>query len=163
MTKRPYGQGLLNVFPALLFAVLAACVLSVLLSGTKIYSEITQQNQQAYVSRTVRQYICTKVQQAENPSSVYVEEFGDEIALVIERKLDDRIFVERIYHHENYLRELFTFADSELTPQDGEKLMELSLFAPSLEHGLLTVQIRTNGGNTQTIYLDVKEVVYGAQ
>ncbi len=163
MTKRNFGHGLLNLLPALLFAVLAACVLVVLLNGVQIYSEMTRQNQHSYVNRTVRQYVYTKIRQAEHPAAVSVEKFGEETALIIEQKLDGQLFVEYIYCFDNYLRELFTFADSEMAPEDGEILLELSSFSPWIENGLLTIQLTDSSNYTQTIYLDLSEEVYNAK
>lgn len=154
MTKRSYGRGLLNLLPVLLFAVLAACVLSVLLTGTKLYSSLTQQDQQAYVNRTVHQYLCTKVQQAPSPSAVSVGDFEGESALILHHELDGESYLERIYCYDGWLWELFSSADSVMTPEDGEKLLELSEFSASLDDGLLSISFSAHSG-TQTFYLDL--------
>ena len=159
MTKRNFGQGLLNLLPILLFAVLAASVLSVLLSGSRIYAQMTAQNRTSYVSRTVEQYLCTKVRQAEQPSDISVEEFGGSSALVIRQELDGQLFTEYIYCHEGQLKELFSFADSEMSPEDGEALLEISAFSAELADGLLTLSIIDTDGTPQTVYLDLSEEV----
>ncbi len=160
MTKRTYGQGFLNLLPVLLFAVLAATVLSVLLSGVQLYSNMTREQQQGYLDRTVQQYVCTKVRQAQSPSAVSVEDFGGACALVIRQELEGEHFIERIYCYDGFLRELFTFSDSEMLPEDGEQLLELSAFSAALENDLLTLSFCDADGNSQTIYLDLSEEAY---
>jgi len=159
MIKRTHGQGLLNLLPVLLFAVLAACVLSVLLTGSKLYASLTQQDRAAYLNRTVQQYVCTKVRQAESPAMVSVEVFKDESALVLQQEIEGEPYLQRIYCHDGWLKELFSSADAEMSPEDGEQLLKLTAFSASLENDLLQISFQTDD-DSHSFYLDLTEVAY---
>lgn len=155
MMKQNTTRRVLHFLPLLLFIVLASCVLSVLLSGTKIYSSITKENQQSYTDRTIRQYIYTKIQQAEKVSDVSLGNLGDENALIIKQNLNNHDLIEYIYCYDGYLRELLTYADSEMHPEDGEKLLALNIFSPLLAEDLLAISIGNTDEKVRTIYFDL--------
>ena len=52
--------------------------------------------------------------------------------------------------------EMYTFEDAELTPQDGEKVMPLSGLSFDLEDGLLTVELQSGEGVTDTLRLALR-------
>mgnify|MGYP007025291218 FL=1 len=52
--------------------------------------------------------------------------------------------------------ELYTFADGELEPQDGEKVMPLAGLSLDLEDGLLTVEFQNGEGVTDTLRLSLR-------
>lgn len=137
----------------LLFGVFAVCVLIVLLTGAKAYRGLTERDRAAYDRRTCVQYIATKVRQGDLAGGVTVEPFGDTAALCLR---DPDGFVTRLYCHEGWLMELYTFADAELEPQDGEKTMPLAGLALTLEDGLLTAELQLDGGVTDTLRLSLR-------
>lgn len=144
-------DGLLTL---LLFGVFAACVLMVLLTGARAYRGLTERDRAAYDRRTCVQYIATKVRQGDAAGAVTVEPFGDTAAL----RLDDGEAgcVTRLYCFDGWLMELYTFADAELSPQDGERIMPLAGLELSLEDGLLTAEIEAGEGVTDTLRLSLR-------
>ena len=125
-----------------LFAVFAACILAVLLSGAGAYRRLVDRDQGAYDSRTCIQYIATRVRQSDIAGSVEVVSFQGTNALALEESTG---YVTRVYWYDGYLMELYAAADSDLAPEDGVKLLESEPVDFSLEDGLLTVKI--DGGS----------------
>lgn len=136
----------------LLFGVFAVCVLIVLLTGAKAYRGLTDRDRAAYDRRTCVQYIATKVRQGDVEDGVTVEPFGDAAALCMRQYG----FVTRVYCYDGYLMEMYTFEDAELTPQDGEKIMPLAGLSLDLEDGLLTVELQSREGVTDTLRLSLR-------
>lgn len=138
----------------LLFGVFAVCVLIVLLTGARAYRGLTDRDRAAYDRRTCVQYIATKVRQGDARGAVCVEDFHGENAL----RLNDSEAgcVTRLYCYDGWLMELYAFADGELEPQDGERIMPLEGLELSLEEGLLTAEIRSGEGVTDTLRLSLR-------
>ena len=55
------------LLPLGVFALFAVCVLSVLLTGAKVYKGLAQRDQDSYQRRTGAQYLATRVRQARGP------------------------------------------------------------------------------------------------
>ena len=138
----------------LLFGVFAACVLVVLMTGARAYRGLTDRDQAAYDRRTCVQYIATKVRQGDATGMVSVEDFCGESAL---RLIDSEAgCVTRLYCPDGWLMELYTFAQVELEPQDGEKIMPLAGLSLTLEDGLLTAEIDGGEGVKDTLRLSLR-------
>lgn len=136
----------------LLFGIFAACVLAVLLTGARAYRGLTQRDQAAFDRRTGVQYIAARVRQADTLDGVAVESFGDTTALAIKQGG----MVTWVYWHDGYLMELYTFADAELSPEDGVKIMELDSLTLAMDEGLLTAEIGSAEGVTDTLRLSLR-------
>ena len=134
----------------LLFGVFAACLLAVLLTGAGAYKRLNVRNEETYARRTCMQYVANRVHQAPRPADVAVELFGDGNALSV---TDGDGFVTRVYYHEGYLMELYSSASSVLSPQDGERIMEIGGFDLSLEDGMLTVTVTDSTGKDQEMVM----------
>ncbi len=136
----------------LLFGVFAVCVLSVLLTGAKAYRGLTDRDRAAYDRRTCVQYIATRVRQGDIEGGVTVEPFEDTTALCMTQDG----YMTRIYWHDGYLMELYTSADAELYPEDGEKIMPLESLSWAMEDGLVTAEIGAAGGVVDTLRLSLR-------
>lgn len=122
----------------LLFGVFAVCVLAVLLTGADAYRRLTERDRVSYDRRSCVQYIATRVRQSDTAGGVCVEDFGGATALV----LGEGDFVTRVYCYEGYLMELYCAAgDTDLVPQDGERVMAADSMDAYLTDGLLQVVV----------------------
>lgn len=137
----------------LLFGVFAVSILSVLLTGARVYSRLTLRDQSAYNQRTGLQYLATKVRQAQRGDLVWVEDFGGEEALVISEEWEGQTYLTRIYCHEGWLRELFTADGEGFLPEDGEKLLTARDLTFALEDGLLRAELTDSAGRTTALVL----------
>lgn len=148
--RRQAGQhhieGLLML---LMFGVFAACVLGVLLTGAGAYRRLSERDRSAYERRICTQYIASRVRQGDTLGGVTVEPFGGTEALA----LAGDGYVTRVYWHNGYLMELYASEDARLSPEDGERIMALEGLSLAMEDGLVTAEIKTGGGGTETLYL----------
>ena len=152
--KEQKFQRLTGLMALLVFAVLAFCVMLVLLSGADVYQRLTEEGESQYQRRTAAQYITTRVRQAE---SVRVEDFGGEEALVFPETVNGRVYLTRVYCYDGYLRELFTAESGTFQPQDGEKLMEAADLEASLSGSALSVRITLPDGSCRDLTLAIRE------
>ena len=136
----------------LMFGLFAACILMVLLTGAGAYSRLTERDRLAYDRRVCSQYIAERVHQADCAGGVAVEPFGETTALT----LTQDGYVTRVYWYDGYIMELYTAEDAELEPRDGERIMELEALSLSMDGGLLTAQLRGEGGTTDTLRLSLR-------
>jgi len=163
MTNNSSKNHILGLLPLLLFALLSACVLTVLLTGAEIYGNIGERGNTSYVNRTAAQYISVKVKQAsESENTIDVEDFGGETALALRESIDGEQYVTRIYCYDGYLRELFSHELIEMAPEDGEKLLEMSELSAINENGLLTITLTDNDKKNHSIILDLRAIKEGA-
>lgn len=138
-----------------LFAIFAVCVICVLLSGAGVYNRVVAKDTSVYNLRTCCNYVATKTRRAENASDVSVVYFGDGDAIRIEETVDGEQYATLVYSYKGWLRELFSGASEDVSPLDGEKLMELSALECSLDGRLLTVSLadREDFRRTMVLYL----------
>lgn len=145
------GNSIAGIAALLVFAVFAVSILSVLLSGAGVYQRLSRRDQSAYQSRTGIQYLATKVRQAEAPP--WIEAFCGCDALVLSQKINGTEYLTRIYCHDGWLRELFSAASGEFSPEDGEKILPMDALSLSLDGVLLTATLRNPDGAEVTLTL----------
>ena len=136
MKKNPFK--ITDLLALTVFAAFAVCVLVVLLSGAQVYQTLVQRGEESFRLRTATQYVATRVRQAED---VTVADFDGCEALCIREEIDGEVYVTRIYCCNGYLRELFCAQSAELSPEDGEKIMEAERMSFSQNEDLLTVSV----------------------
>lgn len=136
-----------DILALLVFAIFAVCLLLVLLSGARVYRDLTEQAQTAFEARAAVQYITMRVRQAE---TVAAEDFDGCVALVLPEEINGERYLTRVYCYGGYIRELFCAEGALLTKADGEKILPADHLRFDLSEQLLTVQL-----DGQKIYLDL--------
>lgn len=139
-----------------MFGVFAVGILSVLLAGAGAYQRLTERDGLAYDSRTCAQYVATKVRQAGAPGAVRVESFGGVDALVIVQVYDGVEYWNRIYCHDGWLKELFTAAEGEFAPEDGEKILPAQKLELERQGGLLCIELTDGNGTAMELSLTLR-------
>jgi hypothetical protein len=138
--KKQVGDKSISALAALLtFTLFASCILSVLLSGAGAYRRLSQRDKEDFQRSTCAQYVATKLHQVDD--CVTVGSFGGQDALLISQELDGEEYLTRIYCFNGYLMELFSAADADFSPEDGERVLPLKDFSLSLEGELLTAKM----------------------
>jgi len=150
------NRSLSGLVALLTFVLFATAILFVLLNGAGVYRRLTQRDQYSYERRTCAQYVATKLRQAPSPDSISTDIFGTGDALLISQYIDGTEFVTRIYCHENWLMELFTLADGDFAPEDGEKILPLDSLALSQDGSVVSIALTDADGNTQQLKLTVR-------
>ena len=155
--KNFFKNGSLSGLVALLtFVLFAISILFVLLNGAGVYRRLTQRDQYSYDSRTCVQYVATKMRQAPSPTAVSVDSFGMVDSLRISQNIEGLEFVTRIYCYENWLMEIFTLADGDFLPEDGEKILPLSSLSVSQNGNIFSFILTDTEGKTQQLTMSVR-------
>lgn len=137
----------------LLFGIFALCVLLVLLTGADVYKGLTERERANYDGRTAAQYLATRVRQADTLEGLRVEEFGGLDALVLSEEIEGETYETRIYCYDGYIRELFAAVESELTPEDGDKVLPLEGMSLDWQEGVLRAEIIEPDGTVRHLTL----------
>ena len=138
---------LTGVLALLLFALLALCLLLGLLAGARVYQNLVEQGSRRYAARTAAMYIATRVRQSQ---TVAVEDFDGCVSLTAREEQDGEVYLTRVYCYEGWLWELYCPQSADLSPGDGEKVLESETLGLSLEEGFLTVELE---GTRLTLWL----------
>lgn len=156
MKHRNRKRSISGLAALVLLAVFAAGMLSVLLTGAGVYERLTRTGAATTGSRTCTQYLSTKVRQAAAPGSVSLSDFNGCPALQIRDTIDGTDYLTRIYCRDGWLMELFTAADADLTPEDGEKVLPAQALTGTLEQGLLELEVVDESGTLHTLLLSLR-------
>ena len=150
-------NGSLSGLVALLtFVLFAISILFVLLNGAGVYRRLTQRDQFSYDSRTCAQYVATKMRQAPSPAEISTDTCGTVDSLRISQDIEGLEFVTRIYCYENWLMEIFTLADGDFFPEDGEKILPLSSLSVSQDGSVFSFILTDTEGNTQHLTISAR-------
>ena len=139
----------------LMLAVFAISILSVLLTGAKVYAGLTQDGGLRHAHRTAEQYLATRLRQS---GGAYTEDFGGVTALVFPEEIGGTAYITRVYCHDGWLRELFTAENGDFSPADGEKLLEMETLSVIIEDDLITLGFTLPTGDTGQVLYSIREV-----
>lgn len=141
MKDVPRQWKITGFFPLAAAVLFAACLLAVLLTGAKVYRTILDKNQAAFAQRSAVQYVTTRVRQADRADTIRVERIDGMDVLLLEETVNGKDYVTYVYCYEGKIRELFTKAGYEFSPQDGEVILDAKSMAFSWEAPILSVHI----------------------
>ena len=138
----------------LVFGLFALCVASVLLMGSKTYQVLTQRANEASSHRVAVRYLATRFHQA---PEVVLEDFCGLQTLTIREEIHGKVYLTRVYCYEGTVRELFSGEKAQVTPADGEIVLEAEKLTFIQTGSLLTAEITYPDGNSQQVLLALPE------
>lgn len=141
MKKSNSYNSISAVAALLLLGVFSIGILGVLLSGARIYKNLSESGRLQYDRRTCSQYLSAFVARSPTPESLQIEEFDGCQALVIR---EDGCAL-RTYCYNGYLMELYSLDIAGFSAADGEKLLPLDSLQILQTGDLLTFQVTCNG------------------
>ena len=145
-----------SLLALMVFGVFAACLLFLLLTGADVYQKMRQRDTATYESRTAVQYMTTRVRQADRAESITAEMFDGLDALVLQEEIEGETYETKLYCYDGWLTELYAAADSDLSPADGEKILELKGLELSLQDGLLQAKLILPDGREEELSLQLR-------
>lgn len=143
-----------DLLALLVFGVFALCVAAVLLTGAKTYQTLTDRGSEAYSHRIAARYLTTRFHQA---PMVEVEDFCGLQTLTVREEIGGRIYLTRVYCYGGHIRELFAAESANVSPGDGEVIIEADALTFALDEGILTVEITHPDGKIQKLLLSLPE------
>ena len=145
-----------KVLTLVLFAVLAVCMILVLLTGVRVYKRLTERGQESYETRTVPLYLATKVRQADCTGGVATERSNGTDVLRLNEWIDGDSYVTRVYCYEGYVREWFAAEEVFFDPSAGERIAPAKEVSFSLEEGCLCITVRQENGTVSEQMLTLR-------
>lgn len=150
-------QGLISrIAPLLILGMFALTVLSAVASFASGYERLSVSAHESYARSTAFHFVKTKLQSASSPQAVSIESFGGADCIAIRELYGSTEYVTRLYCHGGMLRELFTPADLEFSPEDGETVVALDGLSACEQDGFLYLRLKLGG--EETVLLHPKEV-----
>ena len=142
----------------LLFFLFASCMFFVLLSGAKLYKNVSGVMEEQFSVNTCVSYVTAKARHYDMQDSVSVGQIGEVEALLLEEEINGERYLTYLYCHDDNLMELFCSADMEMNPEDGQVIMPLDELNFAMEKGLLTFSCEVNGESADSaVYLQSGE------
>ena len=138
----------------LVFGLFALCVAAVLLMGGKTYQVLTQRADAANSHRVAVRYLTTRFHQA---PEVALEDFCGLQSLTIREEIQGKRYITRVYCHEGAVRELFSGENAQVSPADGEIVLDAEKLTFAQNDGLLTVEITHPDSKCQRVLLALPE------
>ena len=136
-----------------LFGIFAVCMLTILLTGAKVYSRLIERGNASYDMRTCAQYIAARVRQADSLGAIATGDFYGSDALIFD---DGSGYLTRVYCYDGYISELYSAKDKEMKPEDGEKIIKAEQMTVNADGQLLTVQVKDSNGRENKLYLSLR-------
>lgn len=146
--NRQRGHAVSGAFVFLLLGVFAVFAAVMVLFGAQAYRGAVEEAAAHSDARILQSFIVNAVQADDAAGAVTVE--PETNALRIDYDFDGERYIKRIYCHEGALRELFTDADSDFDPADGEVICEADTLTLSMEENLITAVITDQNGTAHT-------------
>lgn len=134
------------LFTMLLFLVFVMCALFTVLTGGKVYENISARMDQTYTGSVALQYIANKIRQGDGAGEVAVKEAEGQQVLELTQEIDGESYITWIYYLDGSIRELFTYEGSGLGLQDGLEILDCGGLSLTQEGRLLTAETLGEGG-----------------
>ena len=138
----------------LLFFLFACCMFFVLLSGAKLYKNVSGVMEEQFSVHTCVSYVTAKVRHYDTEDAFSIGLIGEEKALVLKEKIDDKWYHTYLYCSEGNLMELFCSSDMKVQPSDGQRIMPLNELDFDIEDQLLSFSCEVDGADAEaSVYL----------
>jgi len=155
-----------SVFVLLLLSLFACLSTFLVTIGAQIYRHTVESAEENSNSRIMTAVVRSAVW-AEDGGEVIIEKLGDGItSLTVINDFDGEKYYKRLYcamdpdpldgEPRSYLWESFSSEETEFTAENGESLCELNGFEPSIDGGMLKVDLESSNGTKSTIRIAMR-------
>lgn len=148
------GRTMSVLFTLLLFLVFVLCALFTVLTGGRVYENISARMENTYTGSVALQYIANKVRQGDEEGAVQVRGIGEVPVLELAREIDGERYVTWIYYLDGSIRELFTSEDSGIPLEEGLEIMPCG--GLELEQSGRLLKVKTTGAGGGSLMLSLR-------
>ena len=103
--------------------------------------------------RIAAAFVRNAVRAQDERGAIAVEDRDGLPVLALSSEWDGERYVQYIYGYQGQLCELFTAAEYDFVPEDGEPVCAAQAFEPTLEGDLLTIRVTDETGHVSTVYI----------
>jgi len=125
MNKVIRGRSIDTIFVLIVFSIFAFSVLMVLMLGASVYRNINDIAREGQQEHTALSYIWTKAKNYDDADSISIGEFNGLPAMFIYEQIGDTDFRTVIYSYEGWLCELYSSAELNFAPGDGDRIIQI--------------------------------------
>ncbi len=129
-----------TLYTMLLFLVFVLCALFTVLTGGRVYENMSARMEADFSGSVALQYVANKVRQGDVAGQVRVRDVEGTPVLELAQEVEDCTYVTWIYERDQQICELFAGADSGLGLADGIPVMECEGLKLRQEGRLLTIE-----------------------
>ena len=135
------------IAPILTLIIFSVCILFVLLFGAKLYKQTIDNDSDNFYTRTLNQYLSTKIHQSDSEGTIFISDFDDTSpknqgnTFFFVENYDGIEYYTRIYCYNGYLYELFSIADDTFSMEDGIAIMPLNDLYFSNDNGRIDITV----------------------
>ncbi len=148
MSKSQPSHAISGVFVFLLLGIFAVFSTMMVLLGARTYKATSERTQQHNEGRVAAAYVRSMIRGDDAKKVIRLEELGDIQAVTMTYTYDGEEYLTRLYAYDGSLRELFTAAEFEFDPEQGEPVCALDTLTGEMSPGLLTLHLKDNDVET---------------
>ena len=134
----------------LLFFLFACCMFFVLISGAKLYKNVTAVMEKQFSVNTCISYVTAKVRHYDTTDGVSVGKYGEADALLLKEEIGEKKYLTYLYCKDGSLMELFCPADANAFNLEGQSIMPLDQLTFAVENDLLTFFCEVDGQRAES-------------
>ena len=142
-----------GAFVFMLLGVFAVFSMLLVVLGAQAYRTTVDGAAAHTQKRIVTAFVRNAVRAQDERGAIAVEEHDGLPVLALTSEMDGESYVQYIYGYNGQLCELFTSAEYEFAPEDGEPVCAAQTFEPTLEGSLLTVRVTDETGGFSPVYI----------
>ncbi|MBR6186828.1 MAG: DUF4860 domain-containing protein [Clostridia bacterium] len=140
--KTGTNHSIAGVFVFLLLGIFAVFSTVMVLLGAKAYKATSERTTNHNDTRIASAYLRSMVRSGDEADSVLIEDIDGIRAVTLVNVYDDTVYYTRLYTYDGMLRELFTEADLEFEPENGEAVCVAESMTAEFRGNILNMRIQ---------------------
>ena len=145
-----------GVFVFVLLGLFAVMSTLMVLLGAQMYRNTVDRSTANNEDRVLSAYVRSMIRAEDTSDAMEIGEYDGVKTLAMREDLDGEIYVTWLYCYEGQMYEWFTSDDGEFRPESGTVICPAQRFEPSLDKGLLTVNMVNAKGVPETVQVALR-------
>jgi len=149
--RKTVQHSMQGVFVFVLLGLFAVMSTLMVLLGAQMYRNTVDRSTANNEDRVLSAYVRSMIRAEDTSGAMEIGEYDGVKALAMREDLDGEAYVTWLYCYEGQMYEWFTSDDGEFRPESGTAICPAQRFEPSLDDGLLTVNLVNAKGEPETV------------
>ena len=149
--RRTVQHSMQGVFVFVLLGLFAVMSTLMVLLGAQMYRNTVDRSTANNEDRVLSAYVRSMIRAEDTRDAMVVGEYDGVKTLAMREDLDGEPYVTWLYCYDGQMYEYFTSDDGTFNPESGTAICPAQRFEPSLENGLLTVDMINGKGEPETV------------
>lgn len=154
--RKMVNHSMQGVFVFVLLGLFAVMSTLMVLLGAQMYRNTVDHAEANNEGRVLAAYVRSMIRAEDGADDVAIEEYDGTPVLALSESVDGEDYVTWLYSYEGQLYEQFTSAGHDFEPLSGSVICPAQSFAPSLQNGLLTVDMVDGAGESCTVQVGLR-------